>query len=125
MSTKFLIYTDGKTQRKTVYSVQKNNIFPVSSGAVAELTFIKDLGNASPYTSFLQIPKGCYCMSTAYYSNFTDKPTGANGRAIFICGASGTGSDEQIAILCCASQGKMWLGYCYGGTARYEWKQIL
>lgn len=124
-SADYTIYADGKTQRKTVYSVQKDNIFPVSSGAVAELTFIKDLGNASPYTSFLQIPKGCYCMSTAYYSNFTDKPSGANGRAILIVGSASSNSDEQIAILCCATSGQMWIGSCYGGIARYDWKKII
>ena len=121
----YTIYTDGKTQRKTVYSVQENSIYPVSSGAVAELNFIKDMGNSSPYTAFIQIPKGVYSITSNIYSSFTDKPNGANGRAIFICGASYTGADEQIAILCCASSGKMWLGYCYGGTPQYKWKQIL
>ena len=64
-------------------------------------------------------------MSTAYYSNFTDKPSGANGRAILIVGSAGSNSDEQIAILCCATSGQMWIGSCYGGNARYDWKKII
>ena len=125
LQIKFLFITDGKTQRKTVYAVQENSLYPVSSGAVADLNFIKDMGNSSPYTAFIQIPKGVYSITSNIYSSFTDKPSGANGRAIFICGASYTGADEQIALLCCASSGKMWMGYCYGGTPKYTWKQIL
>ena len=73
----------------------------------------------------MQIPKGVYCLTSIFYNQFTDKPTGANGRAIFICGASTTSADEQIAILVCASTGSMWLGSCFGGTPRYEWKKII
>lgn len=73
----------------------------------------------------MQIPKGVYSLTTVFYQNFSDKPTEANGRVIFICGASSTSADEQIAILACASSGKMWLGSCFGGNPRYEWKPIL
>lgn len=108
-----------------MYSVTPDSVYPVSSGAVADLTFIKDLGASSSYTAFVQIPKGVYSLTSAFYNNFTDRPSGANGRAIFICGASSTSADEQIAILICAYSGRMWLGSCFGGTPRYEWKQIL
>ena len=123
-SADYTIYADGKTVYKTVNTIQNGNMNNVTSNAVAQLTYIKDLGASSSYTSFVQIPKGVYSLPTSYYSSFTDKPSGANGRAIFIAGASGVTSDEQIALLLCASSGKMWIGNCYGGTARYIWQSI-
>ena len=105
-----------------------NNLHSVTSNAVARkinsLTHIKDLTDTS-YTSFLQIPSGVYAISSAIYVNYTDKPSDLSGRIIFIAGATYTGSDEQICLLASARGGHLYLGHCYGGTPRYDWRQII
>ena len=104
-----------------------NSNNPVKSGgiytAIQYLNFIKEI-TAGMYTSFLQIPKGVYSISDGVYRNYTDAPQGVNGRAIFIAGATGTTSDEQIALLLTAQYGDLYIGNCYGGTPRYTWKKI-
>ena len=112
-----------------VNSVTSGNMHSVTSNAVAQkinsLNYIKDLTNTS-YTSFLQIPMGVYSISGSIYRNYTDKPTNdIEGRIIFIAGAWGATSDEQICLLATASGGHLYLGHCYGGTPRYDWRQII
>ena len=105
------------------------NMHSVTSDAVANkinsLNYIKDLTNTS-YTSFLQIPMGVYSISGSIYRNYTDKPTNdIEGRIIFIAAAWGAESDEQICLLATARGGHLYLGHCYGGTPRYDWRQII
>lgn len=111
-----------------VNSVTNGNKNIVTSNAVFQsiksLTYIKDLTNTS-YTSFLQIPMGVYSISGSIYRNYTDKPAGMEGRIIFIAGAWGAESDEQICLLATARDGHLYLGHCYGGTPKYDWRQII
>ena len=125
-SSDYTIYADGLQRVNSVANGNKNI---VTSNAVFQsinsLTYIKDLTNTS-YTSFLQIPRGVYSIGTAIYSNFTDKPVSdITGRIIFIAGATYAGSDEQICLLATSAGGHLFLGYCYGGTPRYVWRQII
>ena len=107
--------------------VAANNMYSVSSNAVYNsidaLTFIKDFPGNPSYTSFIQLPKGVYSITFSIYKNYTDKPSGASGRAIFIAGGV-TDSDEQIAILLTSNGGHLYVGNCYGGTPQYNWQQI-
>lgn len=101
----------------------------VTSSAVFQklesLTYIKDLTDTS-YTSFVQIPRGVYSIGTAIFSNYTDKPTSTlTGRILFISAATFSGSDEQICLLATSSGGHLYLGHCYGGVPRYDWRQII
>lgn len=111
-----------------VNSVTNGNKNIVTSNAVFQsiksLTYIKDLTNTS-YTSFLQIPMGVYSISGSIYRNYTDKPAEMEGRIIFIAGAWGAASDEQICLLATARGGHLYLGHCYGGTPKYDWRQII
>ena len=99
----------------------------VTSNSVANslnsLTYMKNL--SASYSSFVSIPRGVYSIGTSIYSNYTDKPSGLDGRIIFIAGASDVNSDEQIAIILCSHNGEMYIGSCYGGTPRYNWNKIV
>ena len=110
-------------------TVAAGNMNLITSNAVFQsinsLTYIKDLINTS-YTSFLQIPRGVYSIGNSIYSNYSDKPTNdMGGRIIFIAGATFSGSDEQICLLATSNGGHLYLGYCYGGIPRYDWRQII
>ena len=120
------IYADGLQRVNSVADGNKNI---VTSNAVFQsvnsLTYIKELTNTN-YTSFLQIPRGVYSIGTSIYSSYTDKPSNnIEGRIIFIAGAMFASSDEQVALLITSKDGHLYLGYCYGGTPRYDWKQIV
>ena len=124
-SADYTIYADGLQRVDNVINGNKNI---VTSDAVFQsinsLTYIKDLTNTS-YTSFLQVPNGIYSISEYVYGNYTDKPASARGRIIFIAGATSSNSDEQICLLATSNGGHLYIGHCYGGTPRYDWRQII
>lgn len=77
--------------------------------------------NISGKSSFYDLQAGIYYFNTEDYRNFTDRPGGSSGRAIWIY--NHTGGDERIGILLCALGGKTMVGQCYGGTS-LTWKEL-
>ena len=72
-------------------------------------------------TSFFSSDKGIYLINNASYENFSDRPSGFYGRAIWIYNHSG--GDERVGILICSGKGNAAIGYCYGDN-NFSWNII-
>lgn len=74
----------------------------------------------SGITSFYSSPSGIYMLTADDYKNIPDKPENFAGRAIWIYAQSG---NERVGLLIGSRNGKIAVGYCYGG-ASLSWKEL-
>lgn len=60
-------------------------------------------------------------LAAADYKNIPDKPNNFAGRAIWMYNQ--IGNDERIGLLASSYNGKIAIGYCYGGKS-LTWKEL-
>lgn len=89
-------------------------------GALNELNSNRIRSGFSGVSSFYSAPNGIYMLTTNDYKNIPDKPEDFYGRAIWIYSQA---NDERVGLLISARDGKIAVGYCYGGSS-LTWKEL-